>query len=78
MVFQVSDSAINNAAKCSYDFRCVNHGGMPACPVDRKIEKNGLFVNSTQNHECNYKLSFGTRYICHCPVRIEIYDCYGK
>ena len=70
------DQKIIDKTECDFDFACLKNN-LPFCKVERCIDKV-CFLSSVSDSNCNNKIYFGDSIICNCPVRIEIYDKYGK
>ncbi|MBI4844605.1 MAG: hypothetical protein HY809_09870 [Nitrospirae bacterium] len=79
MKYEVSKKAIQEAKKCTNNFECLE-GRFENCPcvLERYLEGNGVFLheNSKLKRHCEYILSYGYSFSCHCPVRIEIFKKY--
>ena len=83
MMLNISDDALSRTVKCPSNFYCLNdkrHAmcseAKPLCRVNYYIGKTDLVVTYPGNEDCPYKVNFGKRYICSCPVRQEIYQRY--
>ena len=44
MAYQISQEIINQTRQCTFAFRCLNDDGWDLCPVDRKVEGDGVFI----------------------------------
>jgi len=72
------DQEIIDKTTCEYEFACLKNNNTDfICKVDRCLD--GIcFLSSPKEQQCNNKIYYGDTVICNCPVRIEIYDKYGK
>jgi hypothetical protein len=43
------------------------------CEVIQCVNREVHFVCGTEGGICDYRINFGSSYICSCPVRKEIY-----
>jgi hypothetical protein len=82
IMINISDETLSRTTKCPSNFHCLNDGqhakcsdATPLCRVDYFIGNTDLVV-SPGHEDCPYKVSFGMRYVCSCPVRQEIYQRY--
>jgi len=65
------------AKLCKKAHACLKSEKHLLCPVEEIVEDKIPFVKCLNPKECFYKAPFGTSlYICHCPVRLEIYHKY--
>ncbi len=84
MNLHISDEARGKTTKCPYDFICLNDAkklvcgeNTLMCAPDKVINEQYLFIKSAGTNDCPYKMSFGFSHICHCPVRLEIFERYS-
>jgi hypothetical protein len=84
-MLKISDDARNRTKECTSNFYCLSNKNdprcsdhKPLCSVDYFIGKRNLIVKfSNNNEDCPYKVKFGLRYSCSCPVRQEIFERYN-
>lgn len=76
MILQVSDKAREETTKCPFSFQCLQDEKRCMCVIERCLEGNGCFLETVKPQDCPYKMSFGYSYMCHCPIRIELYHRY--
>ena len=78
MSYEIPIDIVNQATKCPKDLSCLNNGKQIVCPPINNIAGEILFIKThTRRSVCPYKMSFGYSFICHCPVRKEIYKRYN-
>jgi len=77
MCYELNEDTLHHTTKCPREKRCLKRGGGPECEVDRIVEDGGVFLHSVKPEPCVYKMSFGYEYICHCPIRYELFDRFG-
>ena len=73
MAYEISEDTIKRTSKCSYNFECLNNDKCDTCRIDKEISGSLLIKYLSSKDFCNYFLFFGSRSICMCPVRVEIY-----
>lgn len=76
---EIHKTTLKETVRCVKSFECLSNDNHP-CLISkgiRSVESKLLFVECAEDH-CNYKLSFGYSKICHCPVRIEIFNKYNR
>jgi hypothetical protein len=74
---EVSPAVLEKTEKCPRGMKCLEKDEKPICKVDRLINGAGAFVKSNGADICPYKMSFGSAYVCNCPIRYELFDKYG-
>ena len=83
MVRTIDDDIIQLAKQCRNGHSCLNAEDDGLCPIERVIGKKDTqvaFVRCIATAPCPYRISYGSglRYVCSCPVRLEIYRRYGE
>jgi hypothetical protein len=78
MVYQISEAAKKRAAKCPYNFEGLNSEKWDTCSIEKELSGALLIKDISKHKFCNYFLYFGSRHICICPIRYEIYKRYGR
>ncbi len=76
MKYELGTDFLNETVKCSDDFSCLTGDSKCLCEAVSAIDNKLLFIKSEQYKSCNYKVSFGYSFFCHCPVRKELYRLY--
>ena len=77
MAYEISEDTKKRTSKCPYNFECVAGGKCVTCRVEKEIS-GALIIDRICNKQlCKYFLFFGSRNICMCPVRVEIYRRYN-
>jgi len=77
-MFSINEDILKKTIKCRFNFACLKNNGFPKCVVDYSVKGNVVFLKKVREEMCPYKMSFGYSYICHCPIRYEIYEKYEK
>ncbi len=77
MKYKISTDVLNETTKCTGDFSCLNGMTDCICEVNTNINNRIIFINPCDNKSCKYMLSFGYKYICTCPTRMEIFSSYN-
>jgi hypothetical protein len=76
MNLKISDEIRSRTTRCPFDFKCLEVGEALLCPVDRFLEKNGLFLKRKKRDYCPYMMTYGQKYICNCPTHVELFQQY--
>jgi hypothetical protein len=76
MEIKVSLEAIEATTHCTKGFACLAGEAETICEVCKCVGGNVHFIDSSEMVHCCYKMSFGDRYLCRCPVRKELYNRY--
>lgn len=69
----VEKEILEKAKKCKHNFICQAVGGKPHCRISDTVNGSVFFTASRHPMGCAYQCSFGSAYMCTCPVRQEIY-----
>lgn len=81
MLYKVSRSVRKKATECPRELACLGTGhcgDLPLCTVKSNADTHCLTLDSeTCVLTCPYRVPFGRRQVCTCPVRIELYRKYG-
>jgi hypothetical protein len=72
------DKEIIQNTKCKKQFACLNIKDHMCCKVDRCINNQFCLVEDKVISHCNHRASFGYSGICHCLVRMEIYNKHNR
>jgi len=76
MNYTVNEEIRNQAKKCAHNFQCLNNEDFRVCPAIDFVAEKVLFVDAKHYVVCPYLLPFADSNICHCPVRIKLYEKY--
>lgn len=74
-VTEVPPSVKREATLCSHDCSCITSGQCgykEACKVDFAVGRKILFLKNKELCSCPYRLSYGSRQACTCPVHCYI------
>ena len=78
MKYEINDHIINSTIECNGNFSCLSGDNKCFCEIADRVGEV-IFVNYDDSKIiCNYRGSFGSSSICHCPTRKEIYNHYRK
>jgi hypothetical protein len=74
----ISAEAFEKATRCNRDFICRSPDWAPCGPVTEMIGKTILTLEQGEydRKPCPYRVTYGVRDYCTCPVRVEIYKRY--
>ena len=73
---QVPESARKATKKCGHNFSCLTTGkcgDREMCPVEYANGEPLLFLKDRKYAACPYRLPFGDRQICRCPVHYAMH-----
>ena len=73
MKYTIDKAILKKADKCPHNFTCQSNGGKPQCTISESVGGTVLFTTSRPPAGCRYQCSFGSAFICSCPVRREIF-----
>ena len=74
---QVPHTVQEKAKKCIHEFSCLKTGQCgecELCPVEYANGGEILFLKDRKYKVCPYRLPFGDRQICRCPVHYELHQ----
>jgi hypothetical protein len=63
----------SRTTECVHNFSCLDGKRDCLCEVETAIDNKVIFVKPQMHTACNYKLSFGYKFICNCPTRNHLY-----
>lgn len=63
----------NVAVECARDCVCQTEGGAPCCKITEVVNDTIFFTESRHPDGCDRQYSFGSTFICTCPVRHDLY-----
>ncbi|VGO22364.1 hypothetical protein [Pontiella sulfatireligans] len=76
MKLAVKTETLNAAGKCKHNHVCQTDGGLPHCAINETVNGKVFFTKDRETTGCPYQHSFGSAFMCMCPVRQEIYRKY--
>ncbi len=74
---EISEDTLKNASECQKKSSCLFGEQKDLCKIEKHITNNLIYVKCLNKEYCNFQISFGSFYVCSCPVRKEIYNRYG-
>lgn len=77
MINPVSDEVKTQTTKCEHNYSCLETGlrnDFPLCKVEQRDGTNVLFLETTERTICPYRLDFGGKQLCTCPVHYHIHS----
>lgn len=78
MKFKVDDVTIDCATHCEKSLACLNTEDHVYCPVVHCVMHTVHYIECLHDEPCAYKETLEGSTICTCPVRMEIFNRYGK
>jgi hypothetical protein len=73
MKLDVDKKILALATKCQHHHICQAVGGKPHCAISETVNGSVFFTPCRHPVGCPYQCSFGSSFMCTCPVRQEIY-----
>ena len=73
MKIEVKDETLEKATECKHHYICMAVGGKPHCKISESVGESVFFTESCHPLGCPYQCSFGSSFLCTCPVRQEIF-----
>ena len=80
MKYVLEPEVLRATTSCVNNFSCLSGEDKCICEIERYIgdEEGVLFVNKKSDiASCKYCMSFGSSFVCNCPVRKKIYKNYS-
>ena len=80
-MFKVPEKVIQQADRCGHGHSCLETGkcgSHPLCKVDSSLSGQISFLNTKDLVVCSYRILFGGRQLCMCPVRTFIFEHYDR
>jgi hypothetical protein len=77
--YTVPRRVIAAAVRCRHDRACQRSGRCgpgELCPVSDADGDNILFLGGTEPAPCPYRLAFGGKQVCTCPVHYDLFARY--
>ncbi len=80
-LFTIPDRVVQLADRCAYKHSCIETGtcgDRPLCKVESTLNHQISFLDTEKSAVCNYRILFGGKQLCMCPVRTFIFEHYGE
>lgn len=77
MDIEIDESTMRAATGCTKEISCLDPSRTTLCQVKHCVQNKVHFVECLDVDYCCYKMSFGSGFVCNCPVRKEIFNRYG-
>jgi hypothetical protein len=75
--YVIEPDVVARAMMCHRNHGCVQEeGAFRFCQLEPAAEGAVLFIRDPSENGCRYKVPFGDRAFCGCPVRQAIFDKY--
>jgi len=74
---EVDETVVNATTECTKNLRCLVSSRSELCQVKHCVQGKVHFIECERIEYCSYQMSFGTGFVCNCPVRKYIYNSYG-
>jgi hypothetical protein len=69
----ISDDIVQQTTMCKKHFVCLTGEKADLCEVKYCISDTSYFVKTDRSKICNYKVPYGSGFLCGCPTRKELY-----
>jgi len=76
MDIKIPRNILEQTTECKKNFSCLAEDTRNVCEGIHVNGENVLFIKKDPK-SCNYKIPFGSSYICSCPTRNELYKKYN-
>jgi len=76
MVLKIDDSTIKSTTNCEKGMQCLHGVTEKLCKVNNSVMNEVFFVSCLNKQKCSYRISFGYKFMCTCPIRKEIFRRY--
>ena len=73
MELDVKTKTQDAANLCKNNCRCQSDGGRPDCAIINTVNSKVFFTEGRPPCDCPYQHSYGSAFMCMCPVRQDIY-----
>ncbi len=77
MKFEI-DQEIIDRAKCEKGYVCLSGKAGDLAEMKDHLGHNMLIIEGDQPKDCPHNHNYGSLHVCKCPVRVEIYNKYGR
>ncbi len=75
--YDISEEAQKSTMRCEKGYSCLNRGAQDLCKVERYVGKGVVVIKCKNDKYCPYRMSFGGVFLCHCPIRMELFNRYN-
>lgn len=76
MDIKISEDIKKDTTECKKNFSCLSCERKDLCKIEKFITNNLIYIEYMNKRYCTYQMSFGSNYVCNCPVRKELYNRY--
>ncbi|WP_372807112.1 hypothetical protein [Pontiella sp.] len=73
----ISQKTLDAASNCKHNHICTTNEGKPFCTIESVVGNTVFFTGTRHTPGCVYQCSFGSAYMCTCPVRQELFVKHG-
>ena len=80
-MFKVPGKVIQQADRCAHKHSCIESGkcgSRPMCKVKSSLNQQISFLDTKESASCDYRILFGGKELCMCPVRTFIFEHYER
>jgi hypothetical protein len=77
MIVAIDESTVKSTTNCDKGMTCLDGVKESICEDDYYVTDKVFFVNCLNNKLCNYRVHFGNKLLCTCPIRKEIFRRYN-
>ena len=72
------DRELIDSTDCEKDFACLSGKKADLFEVTSSLGYNMVVVDGPTPSNCRYSVNYGGLHACKCPVRVAIFNTYGK
>ena len=77
MKFEI-DQAIIDRTECEKGYMCLSGNDEDIFDMKDHLGHNMLVLEHDRPKNCPHNHNYGSLHVCKCPVRVEIYNKYGR
>jgi len=68
MMVEIDESTVKSTTNCNKGMPCLYGVKESLCEVEYCVMDKVYFVNCLSDKRCHYRLSFGNKLLCTCPI----------
>ncbi len=73
---EIYSKIIEETTRCCFDFQCLEENGKPHCEIEDYAMGEVYYVKCQSCIRCDYQVTHGSRNLCFCSTRTELYKKY--
>ena len=77
MDIEIPEKVKDATRACFKGFSCLSNNACNTCDVAYDLQRNVLMLKSCSEDYCPYHELWGTKHVCLCPTRYELFTKHG-